>query len=60
MIKYNFDAESSNSDLQAIVAEANEERAAYLKEILSNSVQKVINLFSTELPAFFTGPLAHR
>lgn len=60
MIEYNFDAEFSDTDLNAIVAEANEARTAYLKEILSNGAKKLVNLFSTELPTFTSGPLAHR
>ncbi|WP_296060413.1 hypothetical protein [uncultured Amphritea sp.] len=56
----NNDADYINYDLNAIVEEANELRAVYLKEILSNVSKKLINLFSAELPEFIPGPLAHR
>lgn len=60
MNKLNYDATILNEDLENIVAEANEARAAYFKEVLSNVAKKVINLFSTELPASISKPLAHR
>ena len=56
----NNDADYINYDLNAIVEEANELRAVYLKEILSNVSKKLINLFSAELPEFIPGPPAHR
>ena len=56
----NNDGDYINYDLNAIVEEANELRAVYLKEILSNVSKKLINLFSAELPEFIPGPLAHR
>ncbi|WP_417222644.1 hypothetical protein [Amphritea sp.] len=60
MTPYNYNADTINLDLNVVVAQANEARAAYLKEILSNAAKKVVNLFSAELPAFISGPLAHR
>ena len=60
MIINNNDTDYINYDLNAIVEEANELRAAYLKEILSDVSKKLINLFSDELPEFIPGPLAHR
>lgn len=60
MIINNNDTDYINYDLNAIVEEANELRAAYLKEILSDVSKKLINLFSAELPEFIPGPLAHR
>ncbi|MBR9868504.1 MAG: hypothetical protein GYB20_15415 [Oceanospirillales bacterium] len=60
MIINNNDTDYINYDLNAIVEEANELRAAYLKETLSDASKKLINLFSAELPEFIPGPLAHR
>lgn len=60
MIINNNDTDYINYDLNAIVEEANELRAAYLKQILSDVSKKLINLFSAELPEFIPGPLAHR
>jgi len=45
MIINNNDTDYINYDLNAIVEEANELRAAYLKEILSDESKKLINMF---------------
>lgn len=60
MTKSNYEADFINYDVNAIVQEANEARAAYLKEILSNTAKKLTNLLSAELPKFIPSPLAHR
>ncbi|WP_299196972.1 RSP_7527 family protein [uncultured Amphritea sp.] len=60
MSKHLYGQESTDYDLNEVIAEADRMRAEYLQEFFSNIAKKLTNLLSAELPEFIRSPLAHR
>lgn len=60
MSKYIYIDQSTDYDLNKVIAEAELQRAEYLVEFFSIISKKLTNLLSAELPEFIPGPLAHR